>query len=307
MAWHRCASILAVTWLAACNGDSTGGFNPAAGAPALSDATHVWAFSPTNVWVLDGSATVHRFDGQAWSTLATPSTAGLGCIFALSATQVWLCAGSQVLAYDGAAFTASDVTGPTGLGGLTSFWASSPSDLWATGSDAIVAHFTGGAWTRTIVGEPNKSSVWGSGPTDVYALGVFDLSHYDGTAWSMVTLDGGAGDGQVWGTGAKDVWVMPGSSTISHYDGTSWKPVQLDLIGELSAAWGPAPNDVWAVGSGGAIAHYDGGSWTQVGHQAIGAPYLRQFVDVHGSAANDLWIVGHQLGSGGSTGLIYHR
>jgi hypothetical protein len=309
MACLRAALLCTATCVAACGGgDSLGGFSPVTDVPGLTGATHVWAFSPTNVWVLDGSANVHRFDGKTWSTLATPSTGGLGCIYALSATQVWLCAGTQVLAYDGTTFTASDVTTPTGLDSLTSLWASSPTDLWVTGSQAIVARSNGSTWSRMLVGGPNKSSVWGSSPTDVYALGTFDLFHYDGSAWSAVTLDGGGGgDGQVWGTGAKDVWVMPGSSSIAHFDGASWKSTQLNLIGELSAVWGPAPNDVWAVGTAGAIVHYDGSSWSQVGHQPIGAPYLRQLLDVHGSSASDIWIVGNQLGSGGSTGLIYHR
>ncbi len=303
---RRCAALLAVS-LAACSGGSTGGFSPAPGASALMRATHVWVFSPTNVWILDGSATVHRFDGAAWSTLATPSTGGLGCIFALSETQTWLCAGTQVLAYDGTNFTATDVTTPTGLHDLNSLWASSPSDIWATGSDAIVAHFDGTTWSGMVAGEPNKSSVWGSGPSDVYALSVFDLSHFDGHSWSMANPDGEAGDGQVWGTSASDVWVMPGSSTVSHFDGTAWKSMDLDLVGELSAAWGPAPNDVWAVGTAGAIAHWDGGSWNEVGHQAIGAPYLQQLVDVKGSSSSNIWIVGNQLGSGGSSSLIYRR
>src|SRR5579872_4655720 len=106
------ALIVATAACAGC-GVGNGGFDPIAGAPMLQTATRVWAFSPTNVWVLDGSATVHRYDGQTWSTLTTPSTGGLGCIYALSATQVWLCAGTQVLAYDGARFTASDVTSAT--------------------------------------------------------------------------------------------------------------------------------------------------------------------------------------------------
>jgi hypothetical protein len=61
-----------------------------------------------------------------------------------------------------------------------------------------------------------------------------------------------------------------------------------------------------AAGSAGSIAHYDGASWTEVTHQTIGAPYLREFVAVHGSAADDVWAVGRQLGEGGSTPIIWH-
>ena len=309
--WRHAARVLLATTalLGACGSDDDGGWSPVPGAPSLTSALAVWAFSPSDVWVLDGSSTVQRFDGATWSTLATPSTGGLACIYALSTTDVWLCAGTEVLHYDGSTFIASDVTTPTGLDGLTSIWASSPSDVWAVGDDAIVAHFDGTTWTRTIVGSPFKSSIWGSGPRDLYALSTFDLSHYDGIAWSEVDLGagGGGGDGQIWGTSATDVWVMPGSEHLSHYDGTAWTAVDLDLVGDLAAVWGPAPDDLWAAGSAGAIAHYDGSSWTEVTHQKIGSPYLRQLLAVHGTASDDIWIVGHQLGDSGSTGLIYHR
>jgi hypothetical protein len=232
---------------------------------------------------------------------------GLGCIFALSTSDIWLCSDDQVLHYDGANFVSSDVKTPTGLSGLTSIWASSPSDVWAVGGDATVARFDGKTWTRTVTGSPFKTSLWGSGSKDVYALDTFGLSHWDGTMWSGINLNGGGGDGQVWGTGPSDVWVMPSSNQVSHFNGTSWSTSDLNLLGELDAVWGAASNDLWAAGTGGEIAHYDGSSWNEVAHQPIGAPYLSQLLAVHCSSAHDIWIVGRQLGAGGSTGLIYHR
>src|SRR6185295_13465639 len=97
------------------------------------------------------------------------------------------------------------------------------------------------------------------------------------------------------------------SSDLSHFDGASWKTVRTDLVGELAAVWGPASNDLWAAGSAGSIARYDGRTWHELTHQPIGAPYLRSFVAVHGASSSDVWAVGHQLGAGGSTALIYHR
>jgi hypothetical protein len=101
---------------------------------------------------------------------------------------------------------------------------------------------------------------------------------------------------------------MPDSDTLAHYDGGAWTMVELDrdFVGDLGAVWGPAADDLWAVGSAGAIAHFDGDAWHQVAHQRIGAPYLRQFVAVHGSSSTDVWAVGHQLGEGGGAGIVYH-
>ena len=296
--------------LTACGGDDGGegdtqGWGPAAGAPALMAAIDVWAFSTTDVWVLDGGPSVHRFDGQSWSLLETPST-GVNCIFALSASDVFLCAGTQVLHYDGATFTASEVSTATGLDGISDVWATSRSDMWVVGDDAVVGHYNGTAWTRTITGSPFKTSIWGSAPNDIYAVDTFDLVHFDGSTWNEVRLDAGSSGGnQVWGTSASDVWVMTDSSDLSHFDGNSWRTIETDF--DLAAVWGAAANDLWAAGSAGSIAHYDGGAWREVTHQQIGAPYLRRFVAIHGTSSNDVWAVGHQLGQGGSTALIYHR
>ncbi len=289
----------------ACGDDSN--LEPVEDVPAtLINPLEVWSFSPTDVWILDGSSFVHRFDGSEWSMLGTNTSGGLTCIYAVSANDVWLCAGDEVLHYDGATFTASDVTTPTGLDGLTAIWATGPNDVWVVGDDAIVAHYNGTTWERTIVGSPFKSSIWGSGPNDVYALSTFDLSHYDGNTWTEVEFDagGGGGDGQVWGTSASDVWLMAGDDTAWHFDGSTWSPTEFELQ-DFNAVWGSAPNKLWAAGSPGAVAHFDG-SWHSLALQDFGAPYLRQMLAVHGSSETDVWVVGRQLGEGGSTGLIYH-
>lgn len=298
-----CGSLIA----GAC-GEDNGGWATVDGAPAVLSASHVWAFSPTDVWILDGTATIHRYDGAAWSMLSTPSTMGLGCIYALSATDVWMCAGNDVMHYDGATFTMTNVSSPTGLDSLTSIWASSPADVWAVGDDGIIAHYDGIAWTGDQAGSPFKTSIWGSGPNDIYALSTFDLLHYTNDTWTEVDLDAGAGGGgQVWGTGASDIWLMTGSDRVSHFNGSTWETIELEIVGDLEAVWGPAPDDLWAAGGAGSIAHYDGSEWDEVTHQEIGSPYLRQLRSVHGTSSSDIWIVGHQLGEGGATGLIYHR
>ena len=133
-------------------GDATGSdWKPAQGTPNLFAAIDVWAFSPTDVWVVDGSTTIQRYDGERWSTMDTGGSAGLLCIFAVSPTEVWLCSGDDVLFYDGATFESMEASQPTGLSGITDVWASSANDVWAVGDDAIIAHFQEldlGFWTQ---------------------------------------------------------------------------------------------------------------------------------------------------------------
>jgi hypothetical protein len=292
--------------LLACGGGDDGGFEPVRDAPAaLASPLDVWALSPTEVWIVDGSATVYRFDGGSWSTLAAPRA--VSCIFALSREDVFLCGGDAVVHHDGATFTVSEVTATAGLDGLSGIWASSREDVWVVGDDAIVARRSGAGWSRTVAGGPFKSSIWGSSPTDVYALSTFDLVRWDGARWTEVDLDGGGGDGQVTGTSAADVWVVTGSEDVAHGGGAAWTTEELDLVGDLSTIWAASPSDVWAAGSAGSIAHHDGSSWTQLAHQEIGAPYLRQWLAVHGAAGGDVWLVGRELGQGGARGLIWRR
>ncbi len=101
---------------------------------------------------------------------------------------------------------------------------------------------------------------------------------------------------------------MTGNSQLSHSSGGTWVAVDLgDFIGDLSVVWGPAANDLWAAGTAGAIAHWNGSSWAEVAAQKIGSPYLQELVSIHGTSSSDVWVVGHQLGQGGSTPLILHR
>ena len=61
--------------MCACGGD---GWNSVPGTPSSFAFSDVWAFSETDVWFVDGGPDVHRYDGDDWSTLETPST-GVGC------------------------------------------------------------------------------------------------------------------------------------------------------------------------------------------------------------------------------------
>ena len=153
-----------LVFVVACGDGSGSGWTSARGTPSVFAAIDVWAFSLTDVWVIDGSSSIQRYDGDGWSVLDSGSNGGLQCIFALSPTEVWLCSGGDLLFYDGATFETMNVSQPTGLSGLTDVWASSANEVWAVGDDAIVAHYDGNSWGRTIAGSPFKSSIRALGP-----------------------------------------------------------------------------------------------------------------------------------------------
>ncbi|MBT8494421.1 MAG: hypothetical protein KJO07_15300 [Deltaproteobacteria bacterium] len=289
-----------------CGSDAGDDWSRVSSAPQTFGYLDVWAFADDDVWLIDGTATIQRYDGEGFSALEVPSAGGVACIYAVSDTEVYLCGGDDVLVYDGTNFTPMGVSEARGLDGISGVWASGPDDVWAIGSDAIVAHFDGTTWTGTIVGSPFPSSIWGTGAGEVYLVDTFELNQYDGSTWTEIDLDTGGGE-QVWGTGPDDVWVMTDSYELAHFDGTSWELVETgdDFVGDLAAVWGPEPDDLWAAGTAGSVARYNGSSWNEVRHQRIGAPYLQQLVAIHGSSATNIWAVGTQLGEGGGQGLIF--
>jgi hypothetical protein len=163
--------------------------------------------------------------------------------------------------------------------------ASSPSDIWAVGDEAI--HFDGATWTAFPVPGVNAA-------TGIILLGVADISPTD--AWAVGNITGGA-TGQV-------IWRWDGTQWRV-FPGPTFQPgVQADLFG-VSAISG---TDIWAVGdlisSGVGVCplltstctefeHWDGTAWTST-TAAIGGIMNAVSAD----ATNDVWAVGF---SGAST------
>lgn len=162
----------------------------------------------------------------------------------------------------------------------------SRNDLWAVGNDrqgpvysALIAHFSGGAWSFTNA--PRLNGAIGSGlvgvsadaADDVWAVGYRTdgygyqplVEHYDGSAWSVVSgVPDQNGDYAVLtaviATGSADVWASGYESNgtaflplVLHYDGQSWSAIQngdgIGLQNALSSIdYIPASDEVIAAG-----------------------------------------------------------
>lgn len=268
--------------LAACGSDSGGkSWGKSSSPPGIMNALRVWAFSPTNVWIVDGSNTIQQFNGSTWLGLPTQVASGFTCIYALSDNDVWLCAGDAVVRFDGTTFTAAQ----SGLTGLVSVWASSDTDVWAVGMDANIGHYNGASWSSTVAGSPNKNSIWGSGPNDVYAAGVFDVEHYNGSSWSEIQLQSSGGD-QVWGTSASDVWVAGWGGKIARFNGSTWTNVTSGTTNQLLMLSGSGASDLWAAGDSNTLLHWDGTEWNPSKHGGYGT-----FTGVFALSAKEAWLI----------------
>ena len=96
----------------------------------LANGLALWASSPTSVYAAAAGG-LAQFDGTAWRTAATGSTAALRDVFGTSASDVWAVGDSgTVLHFDGQAWRAAVVDTTARLTGV---WASRPTNVWVVG------------------------------------------------------------------------------------------------------------------------------------------------------------------------------
>jgi len=160
--------------------------------------------------------------------------------------------------------------------------ASSPSDIWAVGYEAI--HFDGATWTAFPVPELKAANalillgVADISPTDAWAVGNLVgagqvIWHWDGTQWKVFpgpTFQPGL-QADLFGVSAisgTDIWAAGGVTSgggicplgvnspqgcplFEHWDGTAWTATAAVTGGIMSALSADATNDVWAAGFSG--------------------------------------------------------
>ncbi len=147
----------------------------------------------------------------------------------------------------------------------------SPDDVWAFGADA------------------------GAGPL---------ILHWDGSAWERIDTSDLVGQDLWWGHPTEDSVFLAGSAglvgVLDRASGTIVTAEGIDPALTFFGVWGMSATDVWAVGGGigtglpPAAQRWDGTSWTAwedpAGPGAEGSVYFK----VHGTAADDVWIVGNR-------------
>jgi len=125
------------------------------------------------------------------------------------------------------------------------------------------------------------------------------------------SLDGGASDAGSADAGAPDAGIpFPWVLCVGANQSFCWEN-PLPQGNDLTGVYVDNANDVWAVGSHGTILRWDGGSWAQLFPVDVdGGPLVKQYVAVHGSSADDVWVVGQSphlhFGGGAPTLVPYY-
>ena len=221
-----------------------------------------------------------HFNGTAWSEMTIPANVELGPVLAFSATNLWSVNNNgDAEQFNGTTWTTTSLPVPTTEPDLdmTSISGSSPSDIWAAGTEfneglhrdnsPVLEHFNGTSWSNVSV--PVASPTGGLtdvvdiSPTDAYAVTtVGAILQWNGTTWTLLnatTQTGAAVTGsEVAALSPTDVWVGS-STTLDNFNGSTWTSVPVPATTGLTpagqtlaspdAAAAVGPGTVWFVGN----------------------------------------------------------
>jgi len=180
---------------------------------------------------------------------------------------------------------------------LYGIWGSSPSDVYACGTNGIILHYNGKTWSPMVSNSAVIfTRIWGSSPSDIFAVATLGaIQHYDGKTWSGMTITVPVNwFYDVWGMSSSDVFAVGGGGTILHYDGNAWTNMSSGTTNTIADIWGSSPSNVFAVGFGDTILHYDGSTWSSM---TSGTTAL--LTGIWGDSPSDIFVVG-------SGGFILH-
>ncbi|MFH0902484.1 MAG: hypothetical protein V2A73_17785 [Pseudomonadota bacterium] len=222
--------------------------------------------SSRHAWAVGGPPI--RWNGESWAVVDDGTViAPLFSVFAAREDSVW--AGGEYadtgtfFHYDGTDWTYI----PPFSDYVVSLFALPAGPAWLGTLDGeIISLATNNQVTS--LGHHGSSIIWASSPSDLWAIGS-DIEHFDGSDWQLVAKGGlpyqlifgghfvSAND--IWGVGHACYWFGEGRECglIRHWDGTSWKLVENRLAERLNDAWESPSGRVWIVGARGTILRLD--------------------------------------------------
>src|ERR1044071_738354 len=249
-------------WVAAvttCKTGSTGTWCTEDAPAGFTGTLHaVWAASATDVFAAGDGGTILRRVNGTWTTMTSGTTTDLRGMSGSSSSDVWAGGNGGVLIhFNGTAW--STVSGLSS--DIDAVWASSTSNAWFVGGGAAVrwngSQFISSSLTGQLLG------VSGTGPSDVYVTGEdANVRHWTGSAWTTMTPGAGTTYLSVLAIATNNVWVsdfMPGKHT-TRWTGSAWSPFTTGgaNFNGMSAL---STSDIWGAG-GAKIGHWNGSSWT---------------------------------------------
>jgi cysteine-rich repeat protein len=290
--WSTCRSGAEV----ACNvcdddGDGLtdeGSWCPITGLPTTRGLLAVGGITATDVWITGNNGTILRWNGSAWSSVASGTTEALWGVWAASSSQAWTVGdGGTLFHWNGTAWGTESYPGPARP--LYTVWGVSAADVWAAGDVGKMLHRTGGSWAVVDAGTSTcLEGLWAAAADNVFVAadgGV--VRRWNGTSWVGTPTGVTENLQNAGGTSGTDAWVVGGGGRILHWDGASWSPMTSGVSVRLMAVWGSSRTAAWTVGNAGTILRWNGAVWLPV---ASGT--LENLRCVWGASAAEVWAVG---------------
>ncbi|MGE0867283.1 MAG: hypothetical protein AB7P03_01885 [Kofleriaceae bacterium] len=218
----------------------------------------VWGPSVDDLWAVGQGGTILRYDGSAWSAVtgvkSVSDDTDVEAVWGSGANDVWLAGPTMVWNWNGSTWATK------GFGGiLFSISGTGPDDVWVTGENSYLNHYTGGpvgdsdSWTYVNPGVGTAfMTVFAFAPNNVRAATFVEVQ-YTGSMWKQNATDGAVFQ-SIWGSSATRMWGV-GGTKVGSWDGAAWT-IEVPN-GNTSALWSVRGigNVVWAVGSDGLILH----------------------------------------------------
>ncbi len=220
--------------------------------------------SGSDVFAAGNDGVILHFDGESWTSQATPVTAPVWGLWAVGPEDVWAVGGNNfsddppfVLHYDGVEWTLSNI--PTlvrpGVHAFFKVWASGPDDVWMVGQNGAVLHYDGEGFTETGIGAgQDLVGIWGNGPEDIMIVGGrtnAEIAHYDGDSWMRVAGSPLPGLNGVWTRRGDVAHAVGVNGTVLTIDPATLAAVEDEVATsqQLHAVFGDAQGQLIALGA----------------------------------------------------------
>ena len=182
-------------------------------APSGGRFVGVWGSSATDVYAVGGAGTLLHYDGTAWTTLTSGTTAPLRAVWGASPADVFAAGnGGVVLHFDGTNWN------PLGSGTTTTLmalWGTSGSEVYALNSGGALFRYNGSGWSA-LGANPALSSrlLAGTSGSDLYAVGSGGMRRWDGSTWTAIANGSSGVMYGIWVSGSNHLYAVGSLGTV---------------------------------------------------------------------------------------------
>lgn len=173
-----------------------------------------------SAWAVGDDGAIELYDGVRWSSLESPVTSTLFCVFGFAENDLWAAGqnGQVLRSLDGVSWRDAG-TLPQTVRGL---WGVDSNHLWACGEFGLISYWNGSQWTTQSSGtSEHLSAISGFNGSNVWAVGAHGVvSYWNGAIWTASTVGLGQWNA-AFAVDATHVWLA-GEQRISFWDGAMW-------------------------------------------------------------------------------------